>query len=442
MRAYGGIAVALLAIAASPVGCFESRAPTCTVDCTSDDECPSGLTCGPSNKCSEDGAVCVDPACTKGTSRCELGDSPTRVESCGTEGTWSATETCAAGCLPGPARCAHIVPTYAALKDICDAPAAEAERVFTTPATFGTEDASTCTTVIPQSDGPAICVVRARTIAVKTNIAYAGIRVVALVADGDLVIDGSVSVSARGPSDGPGGGGQDQVSGGGALGNIGGGGAGFRSAGGNGGQSTGPGNGGAVAPDPTGALKLVGGYRAGMDAGLAVPGGGAGGGLALISCAGTIHVNGDLAANGGGGDFGGDYDTDFRSGAGGGSGGLIALQAMHVELGLAGALYANGGGGGGGGALTGVHGVAGDDGPLDAFSCANGGTPGGSPAAGGDGGCKAHAPRAGVFHMTSSGGGGGAMGWVIVYLPPGSSPTSNSAKESSPELTQATIEVR
>ncbi|MDP3231633.1 MAG: hypothetical protein Q8N26_02565 [Myxococcales bacterium] len=188
------------------------------------------------------------------------------------------------------------------------------------------------------------------------------------------------------------------------LTHAGGSGAGFSTAGGVGGSGAsgvinGP-AGGDVEPNLS-ASPLRGGCsggRGGNQSAAAAPGGGA----VQISAAGTMAINGRIAAPGEGGSGG----RAGAAGNGGGSGGLVVLEALELTI-SGGAITANGGGGGEGGALT--EGNPGDDGRIDAAVGAPGGS--GGPLIGGNGGTGGFtsAPTGGETN-TNGGGGGGSSG--------------------------------
>ena len=450
LTTFGWISVAALALASTPIACFDAHAPTCTVDCASDADCPGGLTCGPSNKCSHNGASCEDTntPCTLDALRCKPGGDPAVVEKCDASGAWTTSETCATGCVAEAVpHCGHIEPTIAALKTICDVTATTPVRVLTGNTTILTDDEAMCDFTIAQGGGPEICVIRAGTLLVAQGslIAFRGPPAIALVADGNVTIEGSIDATGTSSADGPGGGGT-RVSGEASMGHYGGGGAGFRTAGAAGGAgSPGAGNaGGAAVPDPTLSPILVGGFRPKVLAADSSFGGGAGGAIAVISCTGTVKVSAVIDAGGGGGQPGGDYAAgDFRSGAGGGSGGLISIQAPHIDIATGGSLYANGGGGGGGNSLSGNLGMLGEEATTSNTVCARGGLSGGTAGRGGDGACGTTLPSVGLGDTAaiSGGGGGGSMGYSILYTPAGITPTTG-VNASSPALTLATANLR
>lgn len=390
-------------------GCFESKAPPCTVDCTSDEECPSGLACNGA-KCSVGGAVCT-ASCVSGETRC-AGSGV--LEVCDAAGSnWTST-SCATACVPAgadPAHCQHVVPVVTALAHACDEPAEAA--TWPLPASFPTGMAAACTEIVAQVAGPEICLVRAKDIVLpaSTRMKVTGDRALALVADATLTVAGEIDLSAsEAPDnygDGPGGGGA-RVSGLAPSGALGGSGAGFRTAGAPGGAF---GTGLAGGPPNNEVLDglLAGGFRAAGSGG-----GGGGGALALISCTGKTTVDALVAVAGGGGSGAPAATPTAGAGWGGGSGGTVLMQGMRVSIG--GQLYANGGGGGGG--STGdVGGGRGERGSLALNAPALGGAPVIQGGQGGNGGVNSVLPGAGEGTQESSGGGGGATGYLIAATP-------------------------
>src|SRR5258705_6059225 len=69
----------------------------------------------------------------------------------------------------------------------CDTPATADTFVASTPVVFNTDSDANCT-VVAQTDGPEICVVRANTIAVDASMTVTGVRALALVADASLLV--------------------------------------------------------------------------------------------------------------------------------------------------------------------------------------------------------------------------------------------------------------
>lgn len=147
--------------------------------------------------------------------------------------------------------------------------------------------------------------------------------------------------------------------------------------------------------------------------------GGRGGGALQLTVGGILRIEGDVSANGGGGQGG---RSDLRTGGGGGgSGGAILLEAQRLVSTLYGNVTANGGGGGeGSGYSAGVayHGDRGNNGAVSLDGAAGGA----SAACGGNGGQGAArndavagngaGPHCGT--NMPGGGGGGGMGRIHV----------------------------
>jgi hypothetical protein len=129
------------------------------------------------------------------------------------------------------------------LPGVCDAPAVDAGFESGGDVLFNTDVGASCTGgVVTQTDGPDICVVRAKTVRVGGSLTVTGTRALALVADNSLLVEGVIDVAATGELSGPGGG--FRTSGGASTSTSGGGGAGFATAGGAGGGAGGTGTGG------------------------------------------------------------------------------------------------------------------------------------------------------------------------------------------------------
>lgn len=106
-----------------------------------------------------------------------------------------------------------IEPRY--VPDVCLAPAVDDAFVVSNSATFDPNLDSNCNGgLIQQPGAPEICVVHYRTIRVDPSVTLTIVgkpdgtpgRSIALVADGDVLIHGTLDVSAHGASNGPGGG--------------------------------------------------------------------------------------------------------------------------------------------------------------------------------------------------------------------------------------------
>ncbi|MEO8701634.1 MAG: hypothetical protein ABI867_16430 [Kofleriaceae bacterium] len=378
---------------------------TCTQTvCQADSDCtaPNGF-CAPEGTCVE----CVE------SSQCGDSICDTTLHTCrGCE----VNSECPLGlCLDGACH-ASIVPKY--LPNVCDAPATIPTRTFAKFTTIDTDDDASCTEIVPQTDGPALCVIRAGVIdiAVGAELRASGSRALALVADDNLTVEGILDISANGRVDGPAGG--LVTSGGPATGLVGGGGAGFRTEGAPGGTTVdgGAANAGDAQLDPATLEILRGGTR--PAASLA---GGGGGAATLISCRGITVVSGILAASGGGGAGSRDLNPGVIAGSGGGSGGYFVLQGVNVDV--TGQVFANGGAGGAG--KTNLQTIAqGGNNGTRSLQPALGGDASPGAGDGGNGGTSA-APsigRAATVAGASGGGGGGSSGFLQTYTPAGVAP--------------------
>ena len=237
--------------------------------------------------CSDTSAGCNQ--CNPGTAACD-GDT---LVTCGASGTTSSSEVCRMGCLnDGTPHCAHLVPRY--LADVCDLPATMGTMLVMNTSTIDTAFDTSCTGgIVTQTAAPSLCVARYTDFKIQVGVTLRAVggsdpligggRLLAIVTDGELAIDGVLDVSATGSSSGPG----ATLQSGGTLGpSFGQGGAGFKTAGGSGGDLTAVGgamNGGAVATNPALLNAMVGGSRSS---------GGGGGGVLLISCRGTVSITG------------------------------------------------------------------------------------------------------------------------------------------------------
>ena len=376
--------------------------------CTSDGDCP-----GEVPRCETTAAMCVE--CLD-SSECgdQICNASFQCAACVSD------DECLDGfCDDGSCR-ATIVPKF--LPTICDerAPGEVALASFNT-----TSQGENCTDIVVQPSGPELCVIHGSTLTIPSGeaIGFSGGRAVVLVADDDLIVEGTIDVSANRASNGPGGG--LIISGIAATATAGGGGAGFGAAGGAGGTAVNGGAGaGGSAVDTTAIFQ--GGARAGGDVG----GGGGGGAVMLVSCRGTVRVSGLIDAGGGGGVGGASNGPNvLLGGIGGGSGGLIVIQATAIEI--SGQVFANGGGGGGGAITTALsggtrRGEAGENGTRSFETAAAGGTisatsgtvSGGSGGVGAQlaGGGSALTPR-GSSSGAGPGGGGGGVGALQLHLP-------------------------
>jgi hypothetical protein len=397
---------------------------TC-VECLDASSCSDPLSvCGPTNSCVEcvDSTTCGDKVCDTSTNVCR---------GCNND------SECANGfCSLESHLCRRsIVPKY--LPTICDTPATDASLVLVANTSLNTDADAMCNGgVVAQSQAPEICVLRYGSIMVPTAVTFraSGTRLIALVADDALSIDGILDISADASTltNGPGGG--SIVNGGGVGVHIGGGGAGFRTDGAAGGDATATGgaaNGG-TAINPLLNPALIGGP-------VSNNGGGAGGGATLISCRGSISVAGTIDAGGSGGRAGKIAAGMSFGGGGGNAGGYVVLQAHVIDV--TGRVYANGGGGGAG---LGGPAIFGGDGNRSLVPALGGGTyP--NEAAGGAGAAGTSLPTGGIRSIAAAntaGGGGGSMGFFQTYTPVGFTPTLAPAEASPGFEPNLTIDTR
>ena len=434
-----GTCVAITCQAGANGGCQGSAALVCNADGTSFDPVPCANGCDPNAGCN---------ACTPGEVRC----AGAKLQTCGSDAVFADTETCQLACTTAPQpHCAYLSPKY--VPDACDVPASGTALAVVASATIDSSLDNNCTGgVVPQTEGPEICVMHYDRISVSSgaSLTLVGTRAVALVADNDLTVTGAIEVGATGSVSGPGGG--TYESGGGPTtinDGSGGGGAGFRTPGGAGGNGTGDGattNGGSASGAPIEGAPLRGGPRAAFAAA-----GGGGGALTAISCRSRVTVLGTIDSRGGGGGGGRVRSTPVTdnpvAGAGAGAGGYVVLQGVSILV--TGQTFANGGGGGAGnntaftpGAVNGLDGTASDT------LCASGGVAPTGAGNGGAGGCGTNStsqPGDGLHPPATTGragGGGGSMGFFQSYTPAGVTPTLVPAHASPGFQPNLTVETR
>lgn len=428
-----GTANACIAVSCAPMefaACRGDSAVICAPSGSNYDvtECAAG--------CSETNEACN--ACAVDTAACS-GDA---LKTCGPDGLVASSEKCALGCVEAPnPHCRYLQPKY--LPDVCDTPASSASLIVSSSGTLDTNLSASCNGgVVVQTGGPEICVVRYGAISLQQGVSLvaSGARALAMVSDQDLSIDGFLDVSAEGFDSGPGGG--TLRSGGFGASPNGSGGAGFKTAGGSGGSSTmngGAGNAGAALADPAALTVLVGGPQSAPDPWVI---GGGGGAATLVSCRGTVLVNGEIHAGGGGGDGGNVFFGTVLGGSGGGAGGNVVLQGAAVAV--TGKLFANGGSGGAGKPSDAAKGAKGYEGERAAI-VATGALATSGEGAGGDGGAGTTLPGSGgrlTIAGASAGGGGGSVGYFQSYTPAGVTPTLTPSAASPAPQPNGTIPTR
>ncbi len=283
-----------------------------------------------------------------------------------------------------------------------------------------------CQQVLPQTNGPELCVIAGTSVTVPATTRVTGPRGLVVVSTSTITVDGSLDASSTAlvpggganPSSCPAAGTGSSDAGGGA----GGAGGGFATQGGDGGRGdendngmpAGKASGGVAAATQTTAV-LRGGCRGGNGGdgnGGFTTGSNGGGAVYLIAASSiTVSTNGGVYASGGGGGGG----PACGGGGGGGSGGMIGFDAPAITI--DGKVAANGGGGGGGGGSTGAS-LAGTDGTTTMYNTrAPGGAPGGgNGVAGGLGSALGNLTGAiGANGDCGGGGGGGGIGVVWTH---------------------------
>jgi hypothetical protein len=345
-----------------------------------------------------------------------------------------SSQTCALGCLEADdARCGTLAPSNGVDWSLAGAAAlAVTGTVRIDSGTGEIRDDTNSSVVRPPGVGTingisytvvggiAVIGVRELTVGSGATLRLEGTSRLALLVDGDAVIEGLVDASGGCPSmpscPGPGGGrgGRNGVAaagqGAGASGMAGGNGHGTGGGGAGLGQAGATSAGGSAAGATYGNASLVplvagsgGGFGGTANGG---DGGGGGGGLQLTaSGAITVAATGAIDAAGGGG--GGELSFDTGGGGGGGSGGAILLEAVSITV--LGTVTANGGGGGGH-TMTPLSAGRAEDGRRDATAAA--GAPGSW--GGGNGGTGAIAPTVGRVSGDHGGGGGGGAGRIRI----------------------------
>lgn len=444
-------------------GCQMDRCNTCTpgsqycsgttaITCAMDGTPGSSMDCGTPG-CA--GGVCN--SCAPSTTSCQ-GDT---LVVCNAAGAVASATPCALGCGTSPnAHCKALVPSYGvsapsgalpnldvnadATLDITNCSGAPNSVQLTIGANSMSLVGAPQVSVVNQSGGPPICVVRFGTITVEAgftltvvNSASAG-HMLSLGATGDIQIAGTIAFTNAANGSSPGGtvmslgtnsNSQNMAPGGGGAGNALAGGAGGQCTACSGSSNVPGGAGGAAVATIT--TKLTGGSVGGnvlLTDGTTVHGYGGlgGGGLQLVSLTRvTLAATGVVNLNGGGG-YGYYYKfTNDNPAGGGGSGGSLVVEAPVVNLSAGAIAAANGGGGAGGcSTCTTINGIPrcfhvnGQGGQLATTRAAGGDCPGY-----GDGGYAATgvalpsvtgASSDSGAATASGGGGGGADGFIIL----------------------------
>jgi hypothetical protein len=393
---FSGVTCGRAGCNAAGTDCYSCRAGerTCNgaelLTCDADGGATQGQSCD--HGCGGAPPACL--TCSPGATSCEAG----QLSTCALDGMTITQSACAHGCDAARHACAltRLQPVNLSV-DVCSGDDTE-DRSFSGNVMIDTD--GDCSFVQHQASAAEICVLRYRDIHVEVGalVQAAGTRALALVATGQFVLEGSLSVSASGPTDGAGaahsGNGADAISVStdpsmddpqiDAPANAAGGGGGFAVSGGLGGDAPGdcsqsdrpcadPGAGG-LAYGSVLVKPLLGGSSGGRNSAIsgstrqAAPGG-AGGALQLVACGQLqIAASGRLLAAGGGGGGGtpgtvANASPTPGAGAGGGSGGAILIEAAQLSAAAGAIIAANGGGGGGGATRGGANANSGGPGP-------------------------------------------------------------------------------
>lgn len=491
---FKALSVVLLVLAA--VACGEVKSKNNGTQCNSDGTCTD-----PSQVCDVDGSIggtpntCVSVMCTAGQFKacqgsnsavvcnatgngydtmpcvngCDSGSGCTAVTctanqalrcdadqlvSCNADGNGAVSTTCPLGCDATALKCKGVDPSNNLASNL-DQAAGQGDVALPDGTTINTDNGSVTGTggaiavanvIVSQSGGPMMRVLMAKSFTIG-DVRVTGTAALAIVAAGDITLNGTLDLSADGVTAGPGAiacagageGGANNVgsfsrapagnSGGYPtyLWNIGGGGGGgFGSVGGTGGaySTASPGGAGGTTNGAPTLVPLRGGCPGGD--GQSGPHGGRGGGAIQLVANGTVHLTGtatkkaQIHVGGGGGEAGElgraattDTNPVFGSG-GGGAGGGVLIEAATVTLDAATGIWAAGGGGGGWGSCTTA--ANGMDAPPTAVTpsggaCAAGTTP---AQTGGDGATTADGGTGQSSSFGSGGGGGGGLGRIRI----------------------------
>jgi hypothetical protein len=374
--------------------------------------------------------------CTPSTTVC----SNDRYVECSPTGTIDFAMDCPLGCAPaGVDKCLDVDPSNGLASYLDMAPGGPA-------ITMGNWTINTTTGVVANEGGSAVTMPSALvnqpnspiqirvywldslTIPAAATVIVTGDPALAFVVNRDVAIGGTLDVSGKGTSKGPGARTTGTCVGPDVTDEFrrGGGGGGRNTAGARGGNTSAGvlgGAGGNSAIGPT-LVPLQGGCKGAIvtatSLGYGSPGGGGGGAVQIVSrTAVRITAGGSAAgvvnASAGGGRAG--FSAALRGGAGGGgSGGGILLEAPLVLISGSGVVLATKGGGGGGvGSLA--HGADGGTGAAAAAGGVNSTNP-----AGGSGGTATSGPTVGAnanATYDAGGGGGGAVGETRINTPTG-----------------------
>lgn len=383
-------------------GCYSPKLGDCAVACGKGDSCPPGLRC--------DNAVCrlpemVGTACTEPEIQQDA-DPTVDIN----------PETCTFGLVSTNFAPADVAETSPPAWDVLVTP----DEPFMTGGVDGH--------AVSQTDAAPLWIVHKSrfTVAAGATLTIEGNHALIIAAD-DIDIAGTIIVN-NGPPDAT----CDAAEGAVLCNNAGGGGGGGY--GGVGGDGGGPpsANGGSVSgvnttPLRAGCPGAAGGPGTKVGDLSPLPGGvgGAAGGALQLTGRKSVHISGQILANGRAGHQGTSdaagsnncpgFTGRGSGGGGGGAGGTIFIESCAVVIEPSAKLCANGGsGGGGGGGGNSNTGYIGHDGSCDAQAPGGAGevTPDDDGGAGGYDGLPA---GAGGYAKRAGGGGGGAVGRIHIY---------------------------
>lgn len=378
--------------------------------------------------------------CSPNTSVCS-GSTLVVCDSAGTK-----TETpCAFGCGDASDRCADLDPAND-LASFLDQAADALALTLTGNAVIDTSAETVTngdgTPIVVASSVVAAVPVPILVVAVRSadieNVTVRGTRALAIVADGDVIIRGALSVSAVRETPGAGAvpgtdgacnAGQGTQA---SNGTAGGGGGGFGTAGGRGGNGgSGQGGAGGVANGASTLVPLRGGCPGAYAFGTVNPNPdngkpGAAGGAIQVSARGRVRLEAgaSITANGGGAkgwtgglitcQMGPGVPPACHQGSGGGAGGGILLEGASVEFAATSGLFANGGAG-----HCGFSGFAPDGAGTTTPAAGSVCTSLSGVGNGGSGAAGASSAVNGGNGSSNGGGGGGGAGRIRVNLPAG-----------------------
>ncbi len=365
--------------------------------CTTDDKCMGGSCTGVQTDCSHLNGPCSQGSCDPSTGQCEAqpinegqncddGDPCTFPDQC-QDGVCQSSPACPLGCDASgiPPRCYEVNPSNVGHDYLCvtgapdlTIPSGATAEINTNDGTVDGNSVSTASWVPQESGARDLLVLSFSSISISqtATVTVTGSHPLALIACGDVEINGLIEISAQGQNAGPGGydGGDGNAdttwaeagygydSGGGGPGfreesqpycHTPGGGGGFGRYGGEGGDSDASGysarEGGAGGQENgnSALTPLVGGSGGGGGAGRYYGSvGGGGGGAIQITAGNSVLIGSDGGIRSGGAGGGISQNEFFGGGGGGGAGGAILIEGASLQV--HGKLTANGGGGGGG----------------------------------------------------------------------------------------------